>query len=76
VCSSDLHEKRGIPASGLFTGTNERKTVEERNQFGGNANGPLDGCYHRKCDDINNISWDAVEQLSKAGAYVLDSFAN
>src|SRR5690606_28613493 len=44
----------GIPAGGLFTGAEERKTEEEAAIFGGTAGLPLDPCYHSACDTITN----------------------
>ncbi|KAF1846534.1 aminopeptidase-like protein Y [Cucurbitaria berberidis CBS 394.84] len=51
--------ENGIPSGGLFTGAEVLKTPEEAQLFGGEAGKPLDGCYHQKCDDINNLSHDA-----------------
>ncbi|KAJ3541740.1 hypothetical protein NM208_g2595 [Fusarium decemcellulare] len=49
----------GIPSSGLFTG----------------AGYPYDVCYHKACDDINNINWDAITINAKAAAYVVSRLA-
>ncbi|EOA86740.1 Leucyl aminopeptidase yscIV [Exserohilum turcicum] len=51
--------ENGIPSGGLFTGAEVLKTAEEAQLFGGEAGKPLDGCYHQKCDDINNLAHDA-----------------
>lgn len=51
--------ENGIPSGGLFTGAEVLKTPEEAQLFGGEAGKPLDGCYHQKCDDINNLAEDA-----------------
>ncbi|KAF2277361.1 Zn-dependent exopeptidase [Westerdykella ornata] len=51
--------ENGIPSGGLFTGAEEIKTEEEAQLFGGKAGEPLDHCYHKKCDDINNLSHEA-----------------
>ncbi|KAF2027661.1 Zn-dependent exopeptidase [Setomelanomma holmii] len=51
--------ENGIPSGGLFTGAEVLKTPEEAQLFGGQAGQPLDGCYHQKCDDINNLAHDA-----------------
>lgn len=51
--------ENGIPSGGLFTGAEELKTAEEAQLFGGTAGVALDPCYHKKCDDINNLSEDA-----------------
>ncbi|SPO02938.1 related to aminopeptidase Y precursor, vacuolar [Cephalotrichum gorgonifer] len=49
----------GIPSSGLFTG----------------AGAPEDACYHLACDDLDNISWEAITLNTKAAAHVAAEFA-
>eukprot|EP00002_Diphylleia_rotans_P011774 TRINITY_DN2317_c0_g1_i1.p1 TRINITY_DN2317_c0_g1~~TRINITY_DN2317_c0_g1_i1.p1 ORF type:complete len:491 (+),score=111.32 TRINITY_DN2317_c0_g1_i1:48-1520(+) len=61
-----------IPAGGLYTGAGSIKTAEQRTRFGGLANAAHDPCYHLACDSIENIDVYALEETSKAGAYVLD----
>lgn len=51
--------ENGIASGGLFTGAEEIKTDEEARLFGGEAGQPLDPCYHRPCDDIDNLDHDA-----------------
>jgi Zn-dependent M28 family amino/carboxypeptidase len=51
--------ENGIPSGGLFTGAEVLKTPEEAQLFGGEAGKALDGCYHQKCDDIDNLAEDA-----------------
>ncbi len=40
------------------------------------AGGQYDPCYHKACDDINNISWDALTVNTKAAADALGALAN
>jgi len=63
--------ENGVPAGGLFTGAEEIKTMEGRSQFGGLANTAYDPCYHRDCDNIDNINEEALDQMGRAGYYVL-----
>ncbi|MHC2997858.1 M28 family metallopeptidase [Microbacterium sp. HJ5] len=51
----------GIPAGGLFTGAEDEKTPEQAEIWGGVAGEWLDPCYHQACDDIDNISMEALE---------------
>lgn len=51
----------GIPAGGLFTGAEDEKTAEQAAIWGGTAGEWLDPCYHQACDDIDNISMEALE---------------
>ncbi|KAK0388909.1 hypothetical protein NLU13_2486 [Sarocladium strictum] len=50
----------GIPSSGIFTG----------------AGAPWDACYHLKCDDLDNINWEALTLNTKAAGRVAAHFAN
>jgi Zn-dependent M28 family amino/carboxypeptidase len=51
----------GIPAGGLFTGAEVVKTEEQQAIWGGVAGESYDQCYHQECDDINNISMEALD---------------
>ncbi|KCV71845.1 hypothetical protein H696_01262 [Fonticula alba] len=66
----------GIPAGGLAAGAEEIKTVDQARKFGGVAFASLDTCYHRACDDIDNISRQAIGDLGRAAAYVIETLAN
>ena len=59
----------GIPAGGLFTGAEEIKTEEQAEIYGGVAGAPYDPCYHLGCDDIDNLSLTALDQMSDAAAH-------
>ena len=67
--------RNGIPAGGLFTGAEGRKTQREAQLYGGAANVPYDLCYHRACDDIDNVNLEVLSQNSDAIAYALSNFA-
>ncbi|KAI9154807.1 Aminopeptidase Y [Paramyrothecium foliicola] len=51
----------GVPSSGLHTGTSA---------------GNYDPCYHLKCDDIENIDWEALTDNAKAAARAAAILAN
>ena len=42
--------------------------MEERAKYGGIANVALDPCFHHKCDSLENINQDAIDQLSRGFA--------
>jgi Zn-dependent M28 family amino/carboxypeptidase len=65
----------GIPAGGLFTGAEEIKTVEQAAIYGGTAGIALDPCYHQACDDIDNLSEAALDEMSDAAAHATLTFA-
>ncbi|MEA2461686.1 MAG: hypothetical protein QOH90_1863, partial [Actinomycetota bacterium] len=69
-------EQAGIPVGGLFSGAEEIKSDEEARRYGGEANEPFDACYHQACDDISNISNEALADLSKVAAAAVAAFAN
>ena len=52
----------GIPAGGLFTGAEGIKTDEQAETYGGTAGEQYDPCYHLGCDDIDNLSLEALDQ--------------
>ena len=66
---------RNIPAGGLFTGAEGIKTAEEAALFGGTAGEPYDPCYHQECDDLGNISKQALAEMSDAVAHTTLTFA-
>jgi Zn-dependent M28 family amino/carboxypeptidase len=59
----------GIPAGGLFTGAEGVKTEEQAEIYGGTAGEWYDPCYHQECDDINNLSTDALNEMGDAAAH-------
>ena len=65
----------GIPAGGLFTGAEEIKTAGEAEIYGGTAGLAYDPCYHQACDTIDNLSQDALDEMSDAAAHATLVFA-
>lgn len=59
----------GVPAGGLFTGAEGRKTPEQEAVFGGVAGMQFDPCYHQACDTFFNLSYPALDQMSDAAAH-------
>ncbi|MEE6258322.1 M28 family metallopeptidase [Plantactinospora sonchi] len=64
-----------IPSGGLFTGAELIKTAEEAAVYGGTAGQPYDPCYHQRCDDINNVSVKAIDEMSDAIAHAIITYA-
>ncbi|KAJ3316939.1 hypothetical protein HDU76_001461, partial [Blyttiomyces sp. JEL0837] len=70
--------KYGIPAGGLFTGAEEIKTEEEAKIYGGTPGIPLDPCYHRPCDTLENIQGLGISlfsDLASAMGHIVQKFA-
>lgn len=65
----------GIPAGGLFTGAEGIKSPEEAAIYGGTAGDQYDPCYHLACDTFDNISLEALDQMSDAAAHAVLTFA-
>ncbi|KAL9116302.1 MAG: hypothetical protein Q9187_007173, partial [Circinaria calcarea] len=57
----------GMPSSGLFTGAEGIKTVEEQALFAGQAGVAYDVNYHGAGDTVKNLNMDAWIQNSKVG---------
>jgi Zn-dependent M28 family amino/carboxypeptidase len=65
----------GIPAGGLFSGAEGRKTEGEAALFGGAAGAPYDPCYHSACDTLATVSDAALDQMGDAAAHATLFFA-
>jgi aminopeptidase S len=64
----------GIPAGGIFTGAEGRKTAAQVQLWGGTA-AAFDPCYHRACDTITNVNDTALDRNSDAIAYTVWTLA-
>jgi Zn-dependent M28 family amino/carboxypeptidase len=62
-------QDEGVPTGGLFSGAGGVKSEEQQEAFGGEAGVPFDRCYHRSCDDIDNLSKESLGTLSDAAAH-------
>ena len=60
----------GIPAGGLFTGAEVRKTAEQQDIWGGTVGAQFDPCYHAACDTFANNNDHALDVNSDAIAFV------
>jgi Zn-dependent M28 family amino/carboxypeptidase len=64
-----------IPAGGLFTGAEGRKTAEQAARYGGTAGAPYDSCYHQACDTLLNVDRTVLDQNADAVAWATGIFA-
>jgi len=62
-------QDEGVPTGGLFSGAGGTKTERQQEVFGGDAGVPFDACYHRACDDIDNLNRESLDRLSDAAAH-------
>jgi hypothetical protein len=73
----------GIACGGQYAGSSEVKTRAMRDRYermlgpgqGGIANVAMDPCYHRNCDDYENINQPLFLNMAKAAAFTLQSLA-
>lgn len=66
----------GIPAGGVFSGADDRKTELQAELWGGEANEPFDPNYHTAQDTLENIDRDALLRNSRAAAFSVGAFAH
>jgi Zn-dependent M28 family amino/carboxypeptidase len=64
-----------IPAGGLFTGAEVRKTAAQAAIWGGTAGAQFDPCYHQACDTFANNSDRALEVNADAIGFALLTYA-
>ena len=67
--------ENGIPAGGTFTGAEQIKTVEEAEQFGGEAGVATDINYHGAGDNVANLNLTAFELNAKGIAAAVATYA-
>ncbi|MCB9745606.1 MAG: M28 family peptidase [Alphaproteobacteria bacterium] len=65
----------GVPNGGLFTGAEGSMGRREAEEWGGVEGEPYDPCYHRQCDDWENLDLDLGEQMTRAAAHVTEVLA-
>ncbi|MCA9508928.1 MAG: M20/M25/M40 family metallo-hydrolase [Myxococcales bacterium] len=69
----------GIPAGGLFSGAEGRKSARLAEIYGGIAYAPYDPCYHKSCDDFAHtgelpeysLALKSLDELSDAAAHAV-----
>ena len=61
----------GIPAAGLYSGSEESKTARQASEFGGRAGRRLDPCYHQRCDTFERVDLDVMTELGEAAGEAL-----
>jgi hypothetical protein len=55
----------------LFSGAEGIKTPEQAATYGGTAGEAYDPCYHQACDDITNLSSEALFEMGDAAAHAV-----
>ncbi len=69
-------EQAGIRTAGIFSGATELKTSAQASAYGGQADEPMDGCYHLTCDTADRVDVDHVVLYATAVASAMTLIAN
>ncbi len=65
----------GIPAGGLFSGGEEKKSASQAEVWGGEADRPFDPNYHKADDTIDNIDETAIQIHGSGVGYTVGLYA-
>ncbi|MCB9796026.1 MAG: M20/M25/M40 family metallo-hydrolase [Alphaproteobacteria bacterium] len=65
----------GVPNGGLFTGAEGAMSRAEAEAWGGEVGEAYDACYHRQCDDWENLDLDLGEEMMRAAGHVAETLA-
>jgi Zn-dependent M28 family amino/carboxypeptidase len=65
----------GIPAGGLFSGAEGKKSDEQARLWGGTANEPFDPNYHQKTDTLDHIDRTSLSINGGGVAYAVALYA-
>lgn len=71
----DGFTRAGIPAGGLFSGGEEKKTAAQAEAWGGEADAPFDPNYHKPGDTIDNIDETAMQIHGSGIGYSVGLYA-
>ena len=67
--------KAGIPAAGIFSGAEDKKTADQARLWGGQADQPFDPNYHQKTDTLDHIDRTALGINGGGVAYAVGVYA-
>jgi aminopeptidase S len=65
----------GIATAGTFSGAEGRKTSAQAQKWGGTAGTAFDPCYHRACDDIDNLDLTSLDREIDAIGHMVWNYA-
>jgi len=71
----DAFTKSGVPAGGIFSGAEEKKTDAQAERWGGQADEPFDPNYHKATDTLDHIDRKALEINGGGVAYAVGLYA-
>ncbi|WP_240794627.1 M28 family peptidase [Rhodococcus zopfii] len=65
----------GIPAGGVFSGADERKSADQAGKWGGEVDTAFDPNYHSPQDTLGNIDRDALAVTAASVGYGVGTYA-
>ena len=71
----DGFTQSGVPAGGIYSGAEEKKSVEQAERWGGQANEPFDPNYHKATDTLDKIDRTELEINGGGAAYAVGLYA-
>jgi Zn-dependent M28 family amino/carboxypeptidase len=71
----DGFTQSGVPAGGIFSGAEEKKTVAQAERWGGQANESFDPNYHKATDTLDKIDRTELEINGDGVAYAVGLYA-
>jgi Zn-dependent M28 family amino/carboxypeptidase len=71
----DGFTQSGVPAGGIYSGAEEKKSVEQAERWGGQANEPFDPNYHKATDTLDKIDQTELEINGGGAAYAVGLYA-
>jgi Zn-dependent M28 family amino/carboxypeptidase len=71
----DAFTLAGVPAGGLFSGAEDKKTVAQAERWGGQADEPFDPNYHKATDTLDHVDRTALEIMGGGVAYAVGFYA-
>jgi Zn-dependent M28 family amino/carboxypeptidase len=71
----DAFTLSGVPAGGIFSGAEEKKTVAQAERWGGQAEASFDPNYHKASDTLEHVDRTAMEINGGGVAYAVGLYA-
>jgi Zn-dependent M28 family amino/carboxypeptidase len=71
----DAFTQSGVPAGGIYSGAEEKKSVQQAQRWGGQANEPFDPNYHKATDTLDHVDRTALEINGGGAAYAVGLYA-
>jgi Zn-dependent M28 family amino/carboxypeptidase len=71
----DGFTQSGVPAGGIFSGAEEKKSVAQAQRWGGQADEPFDPNYHKATDTLDHIDRTALQINGGGVAYAVGLYA-